>query len=365
MKMRPQLKNIKELLFITWRDAFKSLIVLFIATGMCIYLSTFVDDNNPFAPMVYVLAISLISRITDGFLCGVISAIIGVICVNYIFTYPFYEFNMTLTGYPLTFSVMLIVSLIISTLTTMIKWQEQLFREAETEKARANLLRSVSHDIRTPLTSIMGSTSVLRDNWTEISPEDRHELLCEIYDDSQWLIRITENILSVTKFGGDKARIIKDIEAVEEIIGEVLLKFKKLHPNIAVNIDIPNSVLLVPMDAVLIEQVIINLLENSVRHGEGTTALSIKVETDQQNAVFTISDDGGGFSEHLLSNLFVNHIQHANNEKHFAPDMRRDMGIGLSVCMTIIKAHGGTITAGNNDSGAVITFTLPLGGDAS
>lgn len=313
--------------------------------------------------MVYVLAVSLVSRITDGFLCGIAAAVIGVICVNYMFTYPFYEFNLSMTGYPLTFSVMLIVSLIISTLTTMIKRQEQIRREADTEKARANLLRSVSHDLRTPLTSIMGVSTVLRDNWGDLDPDNRKELLNEICSDSQWLINMVENILSVTKCSDGGAKIIKDYEAVEEIIGEVVLKFKKTFPGIAVTMDIPDSLLLVPMDAVLIEQVLMNLLENSVRHGTGTTAVSISVSSNSRYALFRIRDNGSGFAPNILSELFSSPVKHSENPD-LPLDTRHDMGIGLSVCMTIIKAHGGTMSAKNLPAGAEVSFTLPLGGDA-
>ena len=362
MKSDSRSTNFRGLLFITWKDALKTLVILAAATGLCVFLATLFDDNNPFAAMIYVLAVAAVSRLTEGFLCGVIAAVIGVICVNYMFTYPFYEFNLVLTGYPLTFSVMLIVSLIISTLTTMLKRQEQLKREMDMEKARANLLRSVSHDLRTPLTSIMGASSVLRENWEDVPPADRDELLGEICDDSRWLINMVENILSVTKCGDDGASITKSIEAVEEIIGEVVVKFRKTFPGVTLRTDIPDAVLLVPMDAVLIEQVLMNLLENAVRHGNGTTDVSLSVGSDSRSAVFTVTDDGGGFSPETLNELWGEPIKHKTVIPQ-APDMRRDMGIGLSVCMTIIKAHGGTITAKNTESGAEVSFSLPLGGD--
>ncbi|MBR4232070.1 MAG: DUF4118 domain-containing protein [Oscillospiraceae bacterium] len=362
MKSVRDLKSFRGLLFITWQDALKTLVILAAATGLCVYLATLFDDNNPFAAMIYVLAVAAVSRLTEGFLCGVCAALIGVICVNYMFTYPFYEFNLVLTGYPLTFSVMLIVSLIISTLTTMLKRQEQLKRDMDMEKARANLLRSVSHDLRTPLTSIMGASSVLRENWEDIASEDRSELLGEICDDSRWLINMVENILSVTKCGDDGASITKSIEAVEEIIGEVVVKFKKTFPNVTLRTDIPDAVLLVPMDAVLIEQVLMNLLENAVRHGNGTTEVTLSVGCDSRSAVFTVSDNGGGFSPDTLNDLWGEPKKQKAVVAR-APDMRRDMGIGLSVCMTIIKAHGGTITAKNTERGADVSFSLPLGGD--
>ena len=119
------------------------------------------DISDGFASPVFVLAVLLTSRFTNGYLFGTLAAFLSVIGINYIFTFPYWEFNFTMTGYPLTFFVMLCVSLVTCTMTTKIKQQEQFRMESEREKMRANLLRSVSHDIRTPLTSIIGSTSAI------------------------------------------------------------------------------------------------------------------------------------------------------------------------------------------------------------
>ena len=138
------------------RDLGVFILVMGGAVGICMLLSACYDDNNPFATSVFILAVVLISRFTNGYLPGVLAAAVGVVGVNYLFTYPFHEFNLSIDGYPLTFAVMLVVSVLVSTLTTQIKRQEQLRYEAEKDRMRANLLRSVSHDIRTPLAAIMG-----------------------------------------------------------------------------------------------------------------------------------------------------------------------------------------------------------------
>ena len=131
-----------------------SLTVLAAAAGICLLLSQVDDDNNPFAMAVFILAVVVIASHTDGYWYGIFSAIAGVLCVNYAFTKPFFQFEWSIAGYPLTFTAMLLVSLIVSTLTTQIKKQEQLRFDVETEKMRVNLLRSLSHDLRTPLASI-------------------------------------------------------------------------------------------------------------------------------------------------------------------------------------------------------------------
>lgn len=163
-----------------------------------VYLLQMADTSDGFASPVFVLAVLLISRLTTGYLYGLIAAVSGVVCVNFIFTYPYWAVNFTIAGYPLTFFTFLMVSVITCTLTTQARQQERLRSENEKEKMRANLLRSVSHDIRTPLTSIVGSTSAVLEN-PGLSVEERQELLEDARDEAQWLIRVVENLLSITR----------------------------------------------------------------------------------------------------------------------------------------------------------------------
>ena len=133
-----------------------ALLVLIVAAAILIsmLLSRINNDNDPFAMAVFILAVALVARTTDGYLWGILASLAGTFCVNYIFTYPFWAFDITYPGYPLTMAVMLVVSVLISTLTTQIKQQEKIRLEMEQEKMHANLLRAISHDIRTPLASI-------------------------------------------------------------------------------------------------------------------------------------------------------------------------------------------------------------------
>ena len=147
---------------ITWKQALRDALVSAGFLGLAVLISGLLsqlhNDSNPFAPSLFILAVALIARFTSGYVWGFIASAVSVICVNYIFTYPFLEFNFSISGYPLTFACMLLVSVLISTLTTQIKKQEQLRFEMEREKMRADLLRSVSHDLRTPLTSMLGAS---------------------------------------------------------------------------------------------------------------------------------------------------------------------------------------------------------------
>ena len=200
----------------SWRDLLITAGILVCALALCILLQMG-DTSDGFASPIFVLAVLLVSRLTNGYLYGLIASVTGVICVNYVFTSPYWAFNFTLSGYPLTFLTFLAVSVITSTLTTQIKQQERLRLESEKEKMRANLLRSVSHDIRTPLTSIMGATSTLLEN-PDLSPEEQRTLLEDARDDAQWLIRVVENLLSITRMGDAQARITKQPEAAEEVL---------------------------------------------------------------------------------------------------------------------------------------------------
>jgi len=188
-------------------------IVLGIAALFCLLLQQFVTTDIH-VPLLFVLAVLFVSRFTDGYLYGIVASMLGVIGVNYVFTYPYFEINFTIAGYPLTFLVMLAVSVIVGTLTTQIKQQEEIRLEAEKEKMRGNLLRAVSHDIRTPLTSIVGSASGILDNRRVLSEEKILELVKDIRDEAQWLIRIVENLLSVTRINGENAGINTDDEIV-------------------------------------------------------------------------------------------------------------------------------------------------------
>lgn len=339
----------------SWRDLLVSAVILSCAIGLCSLLRL-ADSSDGFASPVFVLAVLLISRLTTGYLFGLIASVLGVICVNFVFTYPYWAVNFTISGYPLTFLTFLMVSVITGTLTAQAKQQERLRAENEKEKMRANLLRSVSHDIRTPLTAILGATSAVLEN-PQMSPSDRQVLLEDVRDDAQWLIQVVENLLSITRIGGDQARISKGPEAAEEILAEAARKFRRRFPSVPVSVSAPESLLLVPMDPILIGQVLSNLLENAVLHGETTTLIRLSVRQSGSFARFSVQDNGQGISEKALSTLFDGTLKHSETP---SGDGKRNMGLGLSVCLAIVRAHGGTMEAHNLKTGAEFSFQLSL-----
>ena len=278
--------------------------------------------------------------------------------MNYAFTYPYFAFNFTITGYPLTFLTMFAVSLVVGMLTDRVKRQERVKAEAEKEKMKANLLRSVSHDLRTPLTSIIGSSSAVLENYDKFSDDVKKDLIGHVRDDAQWLVRLVENILSITRFNEGAVKIDKVPQAAEEIAAEAVSKFKKRFDTLPVRVSVPDELLMVPMDATLIEQVLINLMENAVLHAKGATEIELRVRREGGLARFSVLDNGAGIDPAVLPKLFEEMFPHAGELRG---DGRRSMGIGLSVCMSIVRAHGGTMKAENRvTGGACVSFALPM-----
>ncbi len=351
----------KENWTVTWKSAGITAGLFALTTVVCALLQRLGLNeisqlrNETYVPLVYVLCVLLVSLLTDGYLCGTVVSLLSVFAVNYVFTYPYMHFNFSLSGYPLTFFTMFAVSLTVNTLTATLKRQERIRMEAETERMRANLLRAISHDLRTPLTAISGSAITLLEN-DNLPDWQKKKLLGSINDDAEWLIRMVENLLSVTRIGLESARIEKQDEVAEEVIFSAISKFKAHFPGVAVTPQLPESVMLVPMDPVLIQQVLTNLLENSARHG-GATEITVSLARQGNVAVFTVQDNGTGIVRERLPHLFdgIGFLPEKNGVGG-----RSQMGIGLSVCMSIVKAHGGSMSARNTDGGTVVSFSLPV-----
>lgn len=306
--------------------------------------------------MIFVLAVFSISLITQGYIWGILASLASVLIFNYVFSFPYFAFDFLTTANLVSTLVMLIVAVVTGTLTTKLKLQDQLRMESEREKMRGNLLRAISHDLRTPLTSIYGSCSALIDNHDVLSRDQQLKLLQDMQEDAENLIRIVENLLSVTRVNGEAVTVRKTPTVLEELIDSVLQKFHKRHPNQQITVTIPDDFVSIPMDALLIEQVLINLLENAVYHAYGMTELCLTVRTDSTTAIFEISDDGIGIPKERLEYLFSGQ----QYRKDTPTDSNRSgMGIGLSVCSAIIKAHNGTIT-GNNQQGGGAQFRFSL-----
>jgi len=499
-------------------DLIKTLFIFGIATLFALYVvDANVISDNIFG--VYMLAVAIISVITNGYFWGVLGSVAGVVAVNFFFTFPYFALNFTIAGYPITFLILLIMSILISTLTANVKTSasiaaagkkraeslndmtkaflvandidtlldaaaesfyganqcsviiylnspkksnnirirkssskyalsinngidsliersvaekafqtgcitgvlaevapqncrgtylpivskdvkygvlglffehpqflvddtiefseimisqtilaldkqamskeaQRILLEKEKENMRSNLLRAVSHDLRTPLTCILGASTTLRESTALLTDNEKNLLLEDIQHDAQWLIHMVENLLTITKISSDGTRLKKQNELIEEVVSEVIVRIKKRFPESEIHASVPDNMLIVPMDPTLIEQVIINLIENAIRHSGSTMPISLTVTEKEALAVFVVSDKGKGVSPEQMAEIFSG----ASISTH--SDSNRGLGIGLSICKTIIHAHGGELSVKNNEyGGASFTFVLPLEGD--
>ena len=339
------------------KDILITLIILSIAFAISLGITIIFDTHSPI-PAIFSLAVFLIARYTEIYIYGVAASLIGMLAVNFAFTFPYFKFNFIILENLVSAIVMLIISMMTSVLTTELKRQEKLRVETEKEKMRANLLRAISHDLRTPLTTIYGSSSAMVENVKELDKEQMAELADDIREDAQWLIGMVENLLSVTKIDSGDVKLIKTPVVLEELIDSVLVRFKKRYPKQEVQIEIPDEFIDIPMDAVLITQVIVNMLENAVQHAKGMKNLILRVTTKEDDAVFEIIDDGCGIPKERMNRIFTGYFETGELP---ADNQKRNMGIGLSVCASVIKAHEGELTVENlEEGGCCFRFVLKM-----
>lgn len=305
---------------------------------------------------LFVFAVFLISLFTEGYVYGVISAVTGMFAINYIFTYPYFAFDFITPVNLISAVIMVILSILTSMLTTKIKRHEATKAESERERMRANLLRAVSHDLRTPLTTIYSASSTLLNKRDVLTLQQQDSMLQNIQQDSEWLIRMVENLLSVTRIDNGAVKLAKTPTIVDELIDSAMTKFLIRHPKQNVSIEIADEIIVISVDTLLIEQVIINLLENATYHAKNMTELSLRVFSLGNQAIFEVLDNGCGIPDDKLKHIFEGGY---GTRKDASDGSKRFAGIGLSVCASIIKAHGGEITAENRKGGgALFRFTL-------
>lgn len=323
------------------------------------YFMQFVFETDTLVPTLFVLGVFFVSLQTEGYVWGVLASLAGVMLVNFTFTAPYFEIDFITPVNMFAALVMLVIAIMTSTLTTQVKQQEKIKAESAKERMRGNLLRAVSHDLRTPLTSIYGATSVIMENYDSINKEKQIKLLGEIHEDAQWLIRMVENLLSVTRIDDSITKIAKAPVVLDELLDSVIVKFNKHYPKQKVVVSVPDEFISIPMDAILIQQVLMNIMENAIVHAKGMTELTLSVRIENNTAIFEVKDNGCGIPEEKLSNIFTGYLERDSSVP--TDGSRNNMGIGLSVCSTIIKVHGGVIYAENRpEGGAVFGFTLEM-----
>ena len=337
-------------------------------------------ENN--SPLVFTLAVMFISLITDGYVYGIAASIISAFFINYFFMYPFWAFSLSIAGYPVAMVSMIAVAVIVCTLTARVKAQaiEATKREQDTkalyelnsklneEKAaiqlqadretiRGNILRAVSHDLRTPLTAISGAAAVLLSSQEIAASEKNASLVRDIKSDADSLSAMVENLLSITKIRDGVMPLNKQDELLEEAAGDALLTIRRRFPEYRIAMEMSDDLLFVSMEPMLIKQVIVNLLENAIRHSGDREHICIRLFRQESWAVVEVRDRGKGISPEVSQAVQMGRPL----ENNLSGDSSRGMGIGLSVCQSIIKAHDGFFAAGNDpEGGAVFRFGLPM-----
>lgn len=230
--------------------------------------------------------------------------------------------------------------------------------KASTQELRSTLLASVTHDLRTPLAVIVGaSSSLLRADGAEpLDGATRRELLTTVYEESDHLSRLVENLLRLTQLNSDRFAVEKEWCPVEEVIGSALRRLERSVGSRAVRIQLPDELLMGQFDAVLVEQVLVNLLENALRYTPPESPITVRAGRDGQGIAISVEDEGPGIAPHELESIFET-FQRGSRAKTDS----RGAGLGLAICRAIVQAHGGTIRASNRpERGAAFRIWLPV-----
>lgn len=236
--------------------------------------------------------------------------------------------------------------------------KEQAAILAKNEQLRANLLRAISHDLRTPLTSISGNASNLLSNGEQFDKKTKQRIYSDIYDDSMWLINLVENLLSVTRIEEGKMNLRLSAELMDEVVAEALRHIDRKRSEHTILVHSTDEFILAKIDAKLIVQVIINIVDNAIKYTPPGSTIEIETKKKGHTVVVNISDDGPGIPDEVKPRVFDMFYSGA----HKIADSRRSLGLGLSLCKSIVTAHGGEIFVSDRvPKGTCFTFTLPTG----
>lgn len=237
--------------------------------------------------------------------------------------------------------------------------QQKIELKIESEHLRGNLLRAISHDLRTPLSGILGATNTILDNFGHLDPNSMVELLENVHMDTQWLIHTVENILSLTRIEEGGIALNMQGEYIDEIIAEVLRLSAKNIQDYNIEVEIDDNGIMIEMDGQLIKQVLLNLIDNATKFTpiHSTIVISVNLQEINNMAVIRIRDNGKGIDPQALEAIFDRFYTSTN----YKQESRRGIGLGLEICKAIVEAHKGTIVAYNaQDQGAVFEITLPV-----
>lgn len=230
--------------------------------------------------------------------------------------------------------------------------------DMERERLKSTLLRSISHDIRTPLTGIKGASELILDSYDSLDGETVKKLASDIYDESTWLMMTVQNILDMTRISEGKLSITKNFEAVDDIVNQTLTLIPRMASSGRLHVSVPDEIVLLSVDGRLIAQVLVNLLDNAYKHAGENAEVNLKAYREENSFIFEVSDDGEGINPLIINKIFEGFVTHQRNN---IADGSLGVGLGLTICKEIVNAHNGTITAENlKNGGAAFKVILPM-----
>lgn len=234
--------------------------------------------------------------------------------------------------------------------------RERIKRAMEREHIKSTLLRSISHDLRTPLTGITGASAFILESFDSLQCDEIKKLISDIHEESKWLMQSIQNILNMTRISEGQLIVEKEYEAVDDLINQAVTHILQLSDSNRLRVFIPEDIILIYVDGKLIVQVLINLLTNALEHSGIDTIVELKAYKNKNVVVFQVSDNGIGIDDAIKDTLFDEFVTVPRN----VADSTRGIGLGLSICKSIITAHNGIITAANNPGGgALFKIELP------
>jgi len=290
-----------------------------------------------------------------------VSAVLGVLAFDFFFVPPYLNFAVADSQYLLTFAVMLLVGLVISGLTASVRREAGLAAEArlhvETERLRNSLLSAISHDLRTPLAAIIGASSSLAEEDARLDAASRRALGRDVLDASRRMHELMNKVLEMARLQSGKIELKREWYPLEELVGSVLTRLKEQLHGRPVSVELPAEAPWLLADGSLIEQVLANLIENAVKYTPDASPIHISARREGDSLKVAVADDGPGLAAGTEEQVFEKFYQGRR-------EGAGGVGLGLTICRTIVEAHGGTIRAVESTwgSGACFEFSLPVMG---
>lgn len=324
--------------------------------------------------MVYMVGVMCCAAITHGYLYSIVFAVGGMMLCNYLYTEPLKTFAISSKNDTILLAFFLITAIISASMTARFRQalrvsqeneqkakrlfleKESARIEAERAQVQSSLLRSIGHDLRTPLTGIQCGSNYIAERGDTLDRADIKKMASDISDEVTWLITLVENILYMTRIDNDRLEVNKQPEVVDDVVGEAVTHVPALRER-PFKMILPEQVVAVPMDGKMMVQVLVNLLDNAVRHTPVGCPVQIVARQEGARMLFCVEDGGPGVPEDQRKNIFESFVTNGK----IGPDGRKGVGLGLAICRAVVLAHQGAIQVDSSPlGGARFTVSLPM-----